>query len=70
MISGTIISPRKFLTPAEAALIAGVTSMTITRWAVRFGIGFKRVGRWQINVAFLQALLEEPELIERSDDGG
>lgn len=68
MVPKKLISLRKLLPPAEAALIAGVTSMTITRWATRYGIGWKRAGRWQINAALLQALLKEPDIIE-VDDG-
>ena len=62
-----LITFRKLLPPAEAALIAGVCPMTITRWATRYGIGWKRAGRWQINASLLEALLKEPEIIEVVD---
>ena len=64
-----MISQTTLISPRVAGLIAGVTPMTIVRWSVRFGIGSKKVGRWQIDFSALQALLKAPpEPVERLVD--
>ena len=49
---------RDAISPAVAARIAGCSEMTVKRWAERYGIGRRVVGRWKISRAGLAMLLD------------
>lgn len=56
---GAQIVKREFLTPAEAAIRARVTPRCVTNWCERVpGLAVRVVGRWRVNPASLDRLLQ------------
>ena len=52
------MSDRPFLTPPQAAPLAGVTRQCVTTWCRRYpGLARRVAGRWRIDPAVLDRLL-------------
>jgi len=52
------MTPKTYLSPPEAAPIAGVTTQCVTTWCRRYpGLARRVAGRWRIDPAVLDRLL-------------
>jgi hypothetical protein len=52
------MSERAFLTPPQAAPLAGVTRQCVTTWCKRIpGLAIRVAGRWRVDPAALDRLL-------------
>lgn len=46
-----------WITPTKAAELARVTRESVSRWCERYGIGRKVAGRWRVDPAALERML-------------
>ena len=61
------MTPRPYLTPPEAAPLAGVTRQCVTTWCAEYpGLATRVAGRWRIDPDALKRLLEGHPPSERN----